>query len=291
MPVAHFREGRAGLSIQQASVGALLRTWRRRRRMSQHELAGDAEISAKHLSFLETGRSRPSLGMLLHLAQCLDIPLRDRNTLLQAAGFQPVFRERHFNEPAFERVRQDVELLLSAHEPNPALAIDRHWTMLTANRAVAHLVAGADPMLLRTPVNLLKLFLHPVGLAPRIVNLAQWRAYLIARVRRQIDATDDPGLADLLEEIRSYPAPRGSAARDDCNPDLVAVPLRLATIGGELSFLVMTSLFGTPTDITLAELNIESFLPGDRGTADIMRQHMQPGRTASNDETGAALAG
>jgi transcriptional regulator with XRE-family HTH domain len=242
--------------------------------MSQLDLACDAEISTKHLSFLETGRSKPSRQMVLHLAACLDVPLRDRNVLLGAAGFAPVFQERSFGEPALGLVRRNVETVLAAYDPNPALAVDRHWTMLAANRAVAHLVAGAEPTLLRPPVNVLRLSLHPAGLATRIVNFAQWRSHVIARLRRQIDASGDVTLADLLEELRDYPSPRASAVEAD--PDVLAIPFRLATIDGVLSFFSTTTLFGTPVDITVSELAIEAFLPADAETAEILRRVALP---------------
>lgn len=248
--------------------------------MSQLDLACDADISTKHLSFLETGRSKPSRQMLLHLAACLDVPLRERNVLLRAAGFAPVFLERSFNEPALGQVRRDVEIVLAAHDPYPALAVDRHWTMLAANRAVAHLVAGAELALLRPPVNVLRLSLHPAGLASRIVNLTQWRAHVIARLRRQIDVTGDAALMDLLEELRDYPTLRGSglpAPEDDSG--MIAIPFRLATIDGTLSFFSTTTLFGTPVDITVSELAIEAFLPADAETAEIMRRVAHHGET------------
>lgn len=248
--------------------------------MSQLDLACDAEISTKHLSFLETGRSRPSRQMLLHLAACLDVPLRDRNVLLAAAGFAPVFQERGFSEPALGLVRRNVEAVLAAHDPNPALAVDRHWTMLAANRALAYLVTGADPTLLRPPVNVLRLSLHPAGLASRIVNLAQWRAHVIARLRRQIDVSGDATLADLLEEIRDYPnlSGIGSPGADD-EHDMIAIPVRLATIDGVVSFFSTTTLFGTPVDITVSELAIEAFFPADAETAETMRRVAQRGDT------------
>lgn len=262
------------------SPGGLLRDWRRRRRMSQLDLACDAEISTKHLSFLETGRARPSRQMLLHLAACLDIPLRDRNVLLGAAGFAPVFQERSFAEPALSLVRRNVELVLAAHDPYPALAVDRHWIMLAANRAVAHLVGGAEPTLLRPPVNVLRLSLHPAGLASRIVNLAQWRAHVITRLRRQIDVTGDAVLMDLLEELRDYPNPRGAGRPDrEDEGGMIAIPFRLATIDGVLSFFSTTTLFGTPVDITVSELAIEAFLPADAETAEIMRRVGQQSET------------
>ncbi len=261
--------------------------------MSQLDLACDAEISTKHLSFLETGRSRPSRQMLLHLAGCLDVPLRDRNVLLAAAGFAPMFQERAFNEPALDVVRRSVETILAAHDPNPALAVDRHWTLLAANRAVAHLVAGAEPTLLRPPVNVLRLSLHPAGLASRIVNLTQWRTHVIARLRQQIDASGDAMLMDLLEEIRDYPGVRdpGTAAQED-ESGMIAIPFRLATIDGMLSFFSTTTLFGTPIDITVSELAIEAFLPADTETADIMRRLAQRGDkpTDARSPTGGPMA-
>jgi transcriptional regulator with XRE-family HTH domain len=253
-------------------LGGLLREWRAKRRMSQLDLASDAEISTRHLSFLETGRSRPSRQMLLNLAACLQVPLRDQNALLEAAGFPPTFRQQAFNAPALDVVRRNVEILLASHEPNPALVVDRHWTMLTANRAVAHLVAGAESMLLRPPVNFLRLFLHPAGLASRIVNLAQWRAHVMERLRRQANARGDPVLSELLEEIQDYPNPFGTACLDRAEPDTVAAPLRLATFDGVLSFFNTTTSFTTPLDVTVAELAIEAFLPADAATAASMRQ-------------------
>lgn len=266
------------------TLGVHLREWRRMRRMSQLDLASDAEISTKHLSFLETGRSRPSRAMLLHLAACLDVPLRGRNILLSAAGFAPVFEERAFGAPALHFIRQDVELILAAHDPNPALAIDRHWTMHAANRAVAHLVAGAEPMLLRPPVNVLRLLLHPAGLASRIVNLSQWRAHMITRLRRQIDLNGDTALVDLLEEIRDYPFPRGNAPSDREECDRIAIPLRLATVDGVLSFFSTTTVFGAPVDITLSELAIEAFVPADAPTAETMGHIVQRAETHRGDQ-------
>lgn len=281
------------LSIETSAqtLGGLLRDWRRRRRMSQLDLACDAEISTKHLSFLETGRSRPSRTMLLHLSECLDVPLRDRNVMLTAAGYAPVFRERDFNEPALDLVRRNIEVVLAAHDPNPAMAVDRHWVMLAANQAVAHLAAGAEPMLLRPPVNMLRLCLHPAGLASRIVNLTQWRAHIIARLRRQIDVSGDGVLVDLLEEIRDYPCLRTAGSRTvDDDRDMIATPFRLATIDGVLSFLSTTTLFGTPVDITLSELAIETFLPADPHTAEIMRSVAQRNER-ENDERGRSDRG
>jgi transcriptional regulator with XRE-family HTH domain len=253
-------------------VGDLLREWRQRRRMSQLDLACDAEISTKHLSFLETGRSTPSRDMVLHLAERLDVPLRARNVLLNAAGYAPVFPERRLDDPAMSAVRRAIDLVLAGHEPHPALAVDRHWCMAAANRAVAPLIAGVDTALLQPPVNVLRLALHPAGLAPRTVNLAEWRAHLLERLRQQIEVSGDPVLARLMAELRGYGVPAGSSPRDT-NPDFatVAVPFRLATDDGILSFYSTTTVFGTPVDVTLSELALECFFPADQETADAMR--------------------
>ncbi|WP_428533683.1 helix-turn-helix domain-containing protein [Rhodopila sp.] len=283
---------RSARSAAKPSLGDLLRVWRRRRRMSQLDLACDADISTKHLSFLETGRSKPSRQMLLHLAACLEVPLRDRNVMLGAAGFAPSFQERGFDEPALGLIRRNVELVLGAHDPNPALAVDRHWIMLAANRAVAHLVSGADQTLLRPPVNVLRLSLHPGGLANRIVNLAQWRAHVIARLRRQIDTTGDAVLSELLEELRDYPCPPDAGPPPADDSGMIAIPFRLATIDGVLSFFSTTTLFGTPIDITVSELAIEAFLPANAETGETMRRlaaHAGPRRDTSTVQADLAV--
>jgi transcriptional regulator with XRE-family HTH domain len=262
----------------------LLREWRRRRRMSQLDLACDAEIPTTHLGSIETGRSGPSRHMVLHLAACLDVPLRDRNTMLTAAGFATEFQERAFNGPALDLVRRGVETVLAAYDPNPALVMDRHWTLLAANRAVAHLLDGAEPSLLRPPVNLLRLSLHPAGLASRIINLPRWRDHVITRLRRQIDTSGDVVLSDLLEELRDYPAPRSAETTDD--PDQVAVPFRLATIEGELSFFTTTTRFGAPVDVTVSELVIEAFLPADAQTTEIMRRIAESAEAPRDEQEG-----
>jgi transcriptional regulator with XRE-family HTH domain len=253
-------------------VGELLRGWRQRRRLSQLDLALEAEISSRHLSFLETGRSQPSRDMLLHLAERLDVPLRERNVLLTAAGYAPVFRERALTDPALQAARKAVELVLKGHEPFPALAIDRHWNLVSANAAVAPLLAGVDPALLAPPVNVLRLGLHPSGLAPRTENLREWRAHLLERLRRQVELTADPVLAALMDELRAYPAPGGATGKRAPDPyGGVAVPFRLATGAGVLSFLSTTTVFGTPIDVTLSELAVEAFFPADAATADALR--------------------
>jgi transcriptional regulator with XRE-family HTH domain len=202
-------------------VGHLLREWRQRRRMSQLDLALGADVSARHLSFLETGRSVPSREMVLHLAERLEVPLRERNALLLAAGYAPAFRERPLSDPALAAARQAVELVLAGHEPYPALAVDRHWSLLASNRALGPFLAGVSPDLLRPPVNVLRLSLHPEGTAPRIANLLEWRSHLLARLRRQVDASGDPVLGDLLEELRGYPGPADDGSE---GPVVASVP-------------------------------------------------------------------
>ena len=258
------------IGVQTQPVGNLLRKWRERRRLSQLDLACEAEISTRHLSFLETGRSAPSREMVLRLAEYLDVPLRERNALLIAAGYAPAFPERPLDDPALQSARKAVDLVLAGHEPYPAIAIDRHWTLIASNNAVATFLAGAEPSLLRAPVNVLRLSLHPAGLAPRIANLAQWRSHLLARLRRQIEVTADPVLEELLNELCGYPAP-GEGAGDNEEYAGVAVPFQLVTERGVLSFISATTIFGTPVDITLSELALESFFPADAATAIALR--------------------
>jgi transcriptional regulator with XRE-family HTH domain len=253
------------------SIGDHLRSWRQRRRMSQLDLASEAAISTRHLSFVESGRSQPSRDMVLHLAERLDVPLRDRNVLLVSAGFAPIFPERGLEDPQLDAARRAIDLVLKGHEPYPALAVDRHWHLVTANSAVERLLAGAAPSLLRTPINVLRLSLHPDGLAPRIANLPEWRQHLIERLRRQVDVSADPVLATLLEELRSYPCPQRPGppqARSNGDFGGVVVPFRLLSEAGLLSFFSTTPVFGTPIDITLSELALEAFFPADAATAD-----------------------
>jgi len=260
--------------------GDILRAWRRRRRLSQLDLALEAEISQRHLSCLESGRARPSRAMLLHLAERLGIPLRERNALLLAAGYAPVFAERALDDPALAAARRAVARILDGHAPYPALAVDRHWTLLAANAAIAPLLDGADPALLAPPVNVLRLSLHPGGLAPRILNLGEWRAHLLDRLRQQIAASGDPVLAGLLDELTAYPAP--AAPDDPGDGPGVAVPLVLAVPSGRLSLLSTTTVFGTPVDITLADLAVEAFFPADPETAALLHRLAPPRRP---DET------
>jgi transcriptional regulator with XRE-family HTH domain len=255
-----------------ARVGSLLRDWRRRRRLSQLDLALEAGVSARHVSFVETGRSRPSPEMVLHLAEQLDVPLRDRNGLLLAAGYAPVYAERDLEAPDMEPVRTALDLVLRGHEPYPAAVVDRTWELIRGNRGIGLLLEGVDPDLLEPPVNVLRVSLHPSGMAPGIVNLAVWRAHLLERLDRQIAATGDPQLATLRDELAGYPAPPPPTAPEDLGD--VCVPLRLTTPRGELSFISTIATFGTAVDITVAELAIESFFPADAATAEAVRAYV-----------------
>ena len=252
-------------------VGTLLREWRQRRRLTQLDLALEAEISPRHLSFVETGRSQPSRDMLLHLSEELEIPLRERNVLLVSAGFAPLFPERPLKDAALQAAREAVDLVLEAQKPYPAFAIDRHWYMVASNGALPELYLGVAAELLQPPINVLRLSLHPEGLAPRIANLGEWRAHLLARLRREIDLTADPVLVDLMREASGYPVPGGNAVRGGIQY-AVAVPFKIVTPAGVLSFFSTTTIFGTPVDITLSELAIESFFPADPATAEALRR-------------------
>jgi len=254
------------------AFGEHLRQWRQRRRLSQLELAEEAEISPRHLSFVETGRSLPSRLMVIRLAERLNVPLRERNALLVAAGYAPMYRERALDDPALAAAREAVERILKSHEPFPSLAVDRHWNLVMANRIVPMLLAGADASLLKPQVNVLHLSLHTQGIAPRIANLAQWRNHLFERLRQQIEATGDGTLAALLEELRAYPAPDGQAMHLEGELLGVAMPFRFQTEHGVLSFISTTTIFGTPADVTLQELALETFFPADAATAAALRQ-------------------
>jgi transcriptional regulator with XRE-family HTH domain len=259
-----------------ARVGDYLRTWRQRRRMSQLDFALEAEISQRHLSFLESGRSAPSRDMLLHLAERLDVPLRERNAMLLAAGYAPVYAQRTLDDPVMAAVRAAIARVVHGHLPYPALAIDQHWNLVEANAALGPLLAGvADRALLEPPVNVLRLSLHPRGLSPQIANLAQWRAHLLDRLRRQVVVTGDPVLADLLTELAAYPATGAlEALHADAPADEtgIFIPLKLATSAGLLSFISTTTVFGAPRDVTLSELAIEAFFPADAETIEKMHR-------------------
>jgi len=252
-------------------VGVLLRQWRERRRLTQLDLAVEAEISPRHLSFVETGRAQPSREMLLHLADELDIPLRERNALLIAGGFAPMYQERRLDEPPLAAARRAIDVVLAAQRPFPAFALDRHWNITASNGALPQLFDGVADELVQAPMNALRVSLHPRGLAPRIANLAEWRAHLLSRLRRQIELTGDPVLEALMTELAAYPSPRASPARST-GEEMVLVPLQIETSLGLLSFFSTTTIFGTPVDVTLAELAIEMFFPADAATANAVRK-------------------
>ena len=262
-------------AIKPDPFGNVLKVWRKQRRMSQLDLASEAAISTRHLSFLETGRARPSRDMVLHLSECLDVPLRERNAMLIAGGFAPIYAEHDLGTDQSAAIRAAVDRILVAHEPYPALAMDRHWNMVAANRIVPPLIGGVDPEFLRPPVNILRLSLHPNGLAPRVVNYVEWRDHLLDRLRRQIAVTADVKLRGLYDEVSRYRAPENAdepGAADGAG-DLsgLVVPLVLQSDAGELRFVSTTTVFGTPVEVTLSELAIETLLPADTQTAAILR--------------------
>jgi len=254
--------------IETASgIGTLIREWRTRRRMSQLDLASEAEISQRHLSFIESGRSQPSREMIQRLAEQLNVPLRQQNQMLLSAGFAPLFAERKLDEPSMGPAWRAVELVLRGHEPNPAIAIDRHWNMVAANSPLEHFLSLVeDRSLLVPPINVLRLSLHPGGLAPRILNLAEWRAHLLERLRSLIEATADAGLEALEAELSGYPAgvSRTRIVHDEASA--IVHPLRVRAEDTVLTFISTTTVFGTPLDVTLSELAIESFFPADEAT-------------------------
>lgn len=256
--------------MQAASLGEQLRDWRTRRRMSQMDLALDTDISTRHLSFIETGRSKPSSQMLLRIAKRLEVPHRARNALLLAAGYAPDYPERPLDSAEMAGMRAIVEHVLKGHEPYPALAVDRHWNMVAANEAIAILIEQVAPALLVPPVNVLRIALHPEGLAPQIVNVGEWRAHILARLDLQIEASADAGLIALREELAGY----AIEANDNRTVHVgsIAVPLVLDTIAGRISFVSTVTIFGTPVDITLSELAIEAFFPADAESAALLRE-------------------
>jgi transcriptional regulator with XRE-family HTH domain len=243
--------------------------------MSQLALAVEADISARHVSFLETGRARPSREMVLRLAEHLTMPLHEQNVLLVAAGYAPVFPERPLDAPELAVARQAIDQVLTGHEPYPALAVDRHWTLIAANRALPLLLTGVEPSLLQPPVNVIRLSLHPSGLAPQIVNYAEWRTHIIARLRRQVEASADAVLADLVQEVAAYAAPAGRSTHGytpAATEGQIVLPFRLKTPAGVLTFISTTTVFGTPLDITVSGLAIEAFYPADAATAHALRE-------------------
>jgi transcriptional regulator with XRE-family HTH domain len=252
-------------------VGELLRQWRERRRLSQLDLALQTEISARHLSFVETGRSRPSRDLLLRLAEQLELPLRERNHLLLTGGYAPVYGQAPLDAPELAAVRAALRQVLAGHEPYPAVVVDRGWNLVDANASVALFLEQVPPDLLTPPANVLRVSLHPDGMAPHILNLGEWRGHLLARLRRQITLTADPALAELYGELRGYPCDQPEPEVELPGPGEVVVPLRIRHGDRELSFLSIMASFGTPLDVTVAELAIESFFPADAETGHVLR--------------------
>lgn len=251
-------------------LGEQLREWRARRRMSQMDLALDSEISTRHLSFIETGRAKPSVAMIERIAECLQVPHRARNALLLAAGYAPEYQERALGSEEMAAMKAIVDHVLAGHEPYPALAVDRHWNVVAANAAVAILTEQVAPHLLAGPINVLRIALHPDGLAQQIVNLAEWRDHILHRLGLQVDASGDAELAALRDELASY-VPRAND-NDLSGPARIAVPLVIDTTVGRISFVSTVTIFGTPVDITLSELAIEAFYPADRESAELLRR-------------------
>ncbi|RVU39174.1 helix-turn-helix domain-containing protein [Hwanghaeella grinnelliae] len=254
------------------TAGELLRDWRQRRRLSQLALAADADISQRHLSFMESGRSKPSRDMVLRLTGHLDVPLRDRNAILTAAGYAPHYPQHPLDAPELSMARETVERILHGHMPHPALAVDRHWTLLAGNDAVTAMLAGVAPHLLEGEVNALRVSLHPDGLAPRILNIHEWRGHILHRLSHDIEKCADPVLVALYDELKSYPVPgqAGPMRTDPAQEGRIAVPLRLKGESSPLSFLSTTTVFGTAVDVTLSEVTIEAFFPADEDTAHAM---------------------
>jgi transcriptional regulator with XRE-family HTH domain len=250
-------------------IGPLLKTWRGKRRLSQLDLALEAGVSTRHLSFVETGRSRPSEQMVLHLAEQLEVPLRERNRMLLAAGYAPVYAQRALDEPELGPIKEALDQLLESHEPFPAIVVDRGWNLVAANRAIGMLTAGAAAHLLEPPVNALRLTLHPEGMAPRIVNFGEWRAHLLRDLAAQADSSGDDTLNELHDELKAYPGEDGEPGAHE-----VFVPLRIrGPEKTELRFLSTRTMFATAVDVTVSELAIESFFPADTATAAAIRAY------------------
>ncbi|MFE5569744.1 MULTISPECIES: helix-turn-helix domain-containing protein [Amycolatopsis] len=264
--------GRAG-----RPVGELLREWRDRRRISQLDLAISADISTRHLSFVETGRSKPSREMVLRLGEHLEVPLRERNQLLLAAGYAPAYAETGLAAPELEAVRKAVRQLMTGHEPYPAAVVDRWWNLVDANASISLMTDLVSPALMTPPVNVLRVTLHPDGMAPHVLNLGEWRAHLLGRLRRQVIQTADPMLTELLEELLTYPCADPVPEVEVPGPGDIFVPLKLRHEDAELTFFSTVSTFGTPLDVTVAELVIESFFPADADTAEYLRAYAARG--------------
>ncbi|MBT2416649.1 helix-turn-helix domain-containing protein [Streptomyces sp. ISL-22] len=257
-------------------VGPLLRAWREQRRVSQLELALRADSSARHISFIETGRSRPSEEMVLRLAEHLDVPVRERNALLLAAGYAPRYPETPLDDPALDALRSGMERLIQGYEPYPALVVDAMYDVHAANRGILMLLDGIPEHLLTPPLNAMRLTLHPEGLAPRIRNLREWRGHLLAQMDRQIALRRSEPLRRLYEEVAAYPVPEEKPGTEPAEPvPYFALPMQIEHEGRVLSFISSISTFNTPMDVTVAELAIETFLPADPATVKYL-QSMVP---------------
>lgn len=262
----------ASMTVAPSPVGTLLRDWRQRRRLSQLDLSGEAAVSARHLSFVETGRAKPSRELILHLASHLEVPLRERNALLLAAGFAPVFAEHDLNDEAMAPVRDALDRVLASHEPYPALVVDRHWDLVSANAPAITLMGSlVAPELQVPPINGLRVSLHPDGLARHITNLAEYSAHVLHRLHQQAVLTQDPDLAALYDELRGYPGVQETSPAVHDPAAMVFTTLRLMVRGSELAFFSTLTTFGTALDVTLAELLIEAFFPADKATQAALR--------------------
>ena len=266
--------GAHAVSVEVAGVGGLLRDWRQRRRLSQLDLSNEAAVSARHLSFVETGRSKPSRELVLHLAEHLDVPLRERNALLLAAGYAPVYRERSLDDAEMDPVRRALDLILSGHEPYPAVIVDRRWDLVAANGAALGLFTeGVAAHLLEPPVNVYRLGLHPDGLGSRVRTKAEYSAHLLTQLHRDVALSGDRDLAALLEEVSAYPGVARPTSLVTDPARMLFLPMELETGDGEvLSFFSTLATFGTALDVTLAEMSIEAFFPADPATQDALRR-------------------
>lgn len=263
------------IASSQNGVGPLLREWRGRRRRTQLDLALDAGISPRHLSFVETGRSTPSAEMVLLLAEQLEVPFRERNRMLLAAGHAPIFPERALGDPEMAPVREALDLILGGHEPNPAVVVDRGWNLVAANATMVALVEWVDPALLEPPVNVMRVGLHPRGMAAGIANLGEVRAYFVGRLERQVAISGDDDLAALLEEVAAYPSPpyEHDPASEAAAGNILTPMMRMRIPDGpELSFFFTVATFGTAVEVTASELSIELGFPADVATAAALRK-------------------
>ncbi|HWF25319.1 MAG TPA: helix-turn-helix transcriptional regulator [Solirubrobacteraceae bacterium] len=258
------------VAVGSPRVGELLRSWRQRRSLSQLELSLESEVSARHLSFIETGRARPSREMVLHLAERLDVPLRERNSLLLAAGFAPLYGERSLDSEEMTVVTQALDRFLRAHEPYPAVVVDRHWALVSANDALGVLLEGVAEHLLEPPANALRVALHPDGMAPRIINFDEWSSHLLDRLKRAAAITADPELEALYHELAGYPGVTSESPHDEYSANAIVLPLRLRHGNAELAFFGTVTTFGTPLDVTLSEIAVEAFYPANAATANAL---------------------